>query len=88
MLPISQQIFKIQFYKEWAKYRGSICDEVQQAGYLSLMADETKDFSKQEQLATVLRYLYKEGTINERFLTFIQVISLYAESLSNYLIKV
>ena len=28
--------------------RGSICDEVQQAGYFSLMADETKYLSKQE----------------------------------------
>ena len=68
--------------------RGSICDEVQQAGYFSLMADETKYLSKQEQLATVLRYLDKEGTINERILTFIQATSLNAESLSNYLIKV
>ena len=28
--------------------RGSICNEVRQAGYFSLMADETKDMSKQE----------------------------------------
>ena len=49
--------------------RGSINDEVQQAGYFSLMADETKDLSKQEQLAIVLRYLDKEGTIIKRFLT-------------------
>ena len=68
--------------------RGSICDEVRQAGYFSLMADETKDMSKQEQLAIVLRYLDKERTINERFLTFVQATSLNAESLSNYLIKV
>ena len=39
--------------------RGSICDEVQQPGYFSLMADETKYLSKQEQLATVLRYCIK-----------------------------
>ena len=47
-----------------------------------------KDLSKQEQHATVLRYLDKEGTINKRFLTFVQATSLNAESLSNYLIKV
>ena len=51
------------------------------------MADETKYLSKQEQLAIVLRYLDKEGTINERFLTFVQAASLNAESLSNYLIE-
>ena len=51
------------------------------------MADEIKDISKQEQLAIVLRYLDKEVTINERFLTFVQATSLNAESLSNYLIK-
>ena len=68
--------------------RGSICDEVQQAGYFSLLADETKDLSKQEQLAIVLTYLDKEGTINERFLTFVEATNLNAVSLSNYLIKV
>ena len=68
--------------------RGSICDEVQQAGYFSLMTDETKDLSKQEQLSIVLRYLDREGTNNKRFLTFAQATSLNAESLSNYLIKV
>ena len=67
--------------------RGSICDEVRQAGYFSLMADETKDLSKQEQPATVLRYLDKEGAINEGFFTFVETTSLNAESLSNYLIK-
>ena len=51
------------------------------------MADEIKDISKPEQLAIVLRYLDKEGTINERFLTFVQAASLNAESLSNYLIE-
>jgi len=44
--------------------------------------------SKQEQLAVVVRYVNKEGIINERFLTFVQATNLNAESLSNYLIKV
>ena len=35
--------------------RGSIFDEVWQAGYFSLMTNETKDISKQLQLAIVLR---------------------------------
>ena len=52
------------------------------------MADETKDISKQEHLAIVLRYLDKQGTFNERFFTFVQATSLNAESLFNYLIRV
>ena len=35
--------------------RESIFDEVWQAGYFSLMTNETKDISKQLQLAIVLR---------------------------------
>ena len=62
--------------------RRTICDEVRQSGYFSLMADETKDMSKQEQLAIVVRYVDKEGNNNERFITFVQATNLNAESLS------
>ena len=68
--------------------RGTICEQVRQSGYFSLMADETKDVSKQEQLSVVVRYVDKEGIVNERFLTFVQATSLNAESLSGYLLKV
>ena len=43
---------------------------------------------KLEQLSVVVRYVDKEGIVNERFLTFVQAISLNAESLSSYLMKV
>ena len=36
----------------------------------------------------MVRYVDKEGIVNERFLTFVQTISLNAESLSSYLMKV
>ena len=68
--------------------RGTICEQVRQSGYFSLMADETKDVRKQEQLSVVVRYVDKEGIVNERFLTFVQATSLNAESLSGYLLKV
>ena len=68
--------------------RGTICEEVRQSGYFSLMADEKKDLSKLEQLSVVVRYVDKEGIVNERFLTFVQAICLNAESLSSYLLKV
>ena len=47
-----------------------------------------KDLSKLEQLSVVVRYVDKEGIVNGRFLTFVQAISLNAESLSSYLMKV
>ena len=58
----------------------TINDEVQQSRHFSLMADETKDMSKQEQLAIVVRYVDKEGNINERFLTFVQATNFNTES--------
>ena len=51
--------------------RDRISAEVRLSGFFSLMADETKDVSKQEQLSIVVRYVDREGIINERFLTFV-----------------
>ena len=68
--------------------RGTIFEQVRQSGYFSLMANEKKDLSKLEQLSVVVRYVDKEGIVNGRFLTFVQAISLNAESLSSYLMKV
>ena len=65
--------------------RDIVCDEVRQSGLFSLMADETKDASKQEQLTVVLRYVDQKGIINEHFLTFVQATHLNAESLTSYL---
>ena len=59
--------------------RGTICEQVRQLGYFSLMADEKKDLSKLEQLSVVVRYVDKEGIINEKFLTFVQAALLQRE---------
>ena len=37
--------------------RKRICSSVQEAGFFSLMVDETKDLSKQEQVSFVVRYV-------------------------------
>ena len=37
--------------------RSDISDEIERAGYYSLMADETKDVSKVEQISITVRYL-------------------------------
>jgi len=59
--------------------RERISAEVRQSGFFS---DETKDASRQEQLSIVVRYVDWEGTVKERFLTFVHATSLNAESLS------
>ena len=53
--------------------RKRICSSVQKAEFFSLMVDETKDLSKQEQVSFVVRYVdgdTKPAAIKERFLTF------------------
>ena len=67
--------------------RNEICLAVKNAGVYSILADETKDCSKREQLAIVLRYVDTESaTIFERFLTYVEATSLNAESLSKYIL--
>ena len=46
--------------------RNIICNGVQEAGDFSLLADETKDCSKREQ---VLRYVDHTAMVHEHFLT-------------------
>ena len=49
--------------------------------------DETKDCSKREQMALVLRYVNVEtGAIFEHFLTYVEVRSLDAQGLSTYIL--
>ncbi len=67
--------------------RKRISNEVKQAGFFSLLADESKDASKKEQLAIIVRYVDENAIIHERFLTFVEATSLTAESLTAYLIS-
>ena len=69
--------------------RQQIQTHVQQSGYCSILADETKDITKQEQLSIVLRYVDHDGQIPsvvERFLTFVVASNLKAEHLSKYIL--
>lgn len=68
--------------------RKTICRNVQKAGMFSLLADETKDCSKREQLAIVLRYVdIEKGITNEHFLTYVEASNLNAESLTGYIVE-
>jgi len=57
-----------------------ISSEVKECVYFSILADETKDISKTEQLSIVLRYFF-DGEIKERFLGFTPLNGLDANSL-------
>ena len=60
--------------------REQISNEVKEAEHFTLMVDETKDVSKQEQISIVLRYLH-HGDIHEEFLDFVPADGLDAQSL-------
>ncbi len=66
--------------------RNKICDEIKEVKMLSLLVDETKDLSKQEQMSIVLRYVNSEGVLHEHFLTYMQASSLTAQSLTSYIL--
>ena len=55
--------------------------------FISLLADESKDTSKKEQLAIVVRYVNEKAIIRERFLTFVEATSLTAEKLTTCLVS-
>ena len=53
----------------------------------SILADETKDSSKEEQLSIVIRYVDVDtAEQNERFLSYVKASSLNAEALSSYIL--
>jgi len=63
-----------------------ICVNVRNAGIHSILADETKDCSKKEQLSLVVRYDDVDtATPFGHFLSYAQVTSLNAESRSSYI---
>ena len=64
--------------------RSMIKREVQSAQFYTLMADETKDVSKSEQLSMVLRYLYN-GSTYERFISFTKCDELNSEAIFSYI---
>ena len=67
--------------------REKICTAVKKAGGYSVLANETTDCSKQEQLAIVLKYVDEETAVqHEHFLTYVQATSLNASSLSTYIL--
>ena len=61
--------------------------DVKKAGIYSILADETKDCSKREELPIVLQYVDLESVmIHKQFLTYIEVKRMDAESLATYIL--
>ena len=68
--------------------RNKITTSVKNAGIYSIMADETRDYSKKEQLSIVVRYVDVEyANVYEHFLAFTEATSLNAESLCTYILN-
>ena len=68
--------------------RQVICSSVQKAEYYSLLVDESKDVSKNEQMSICLRYIEPGSCeIVERFLIFVLAPCLTAEALSQYIVE-
>ena len=61
--------------------------EILNAGAYTILADETKDCSKKEQLAIVVRYVDVEAVkLFEHFLTYVEATALDASSLSGFIL--
>ena len=67
--------------------RDQICRKLRNASMYSILVDETKDLSKNEQVAIAFRYVdVSSATIYERFLTYVHAEKLDAESLVKHIL--
>lgn len=67
------------------RVKKTIVDEVKMAKFFSILCDETKDLSRKEQLAVLVRYVH-DGVIKERALGVFAMHSLTAEALCNFIL--
>jgi hypothetical protein len=63
-----------------------IAAEVASAQYFSILADESKDLSKKEQVSVVIRYLYN-GSVYEEFIGLAEAHRLNAEGLTHTIVS-
>ena len=66
----------------------SIIAEVNEARFFSLLADETTDVSRKEQLTVCLRYVHPDFNIRERFLCFAEAPHLTGMDLSVQMLSI
>lgn len=63
-----------------------IFEQVKEAGYFSIMADETMDIASKEQLSITLRFL-SNYEINETFIGFVELSSATAKSITTSIVR-
>ncbi|KAJ8359025.1 hypothetical protein SKAU_G00155500 [Synaphobranchus kaupii] len=68
------------------KVKKIILEDVKDARFFAILVDETKDLSKKEQLAIIIRYVH-DGCIKERALGTWHMKELSAEALATFLFK-
>ena len=56
--------------------RNVICNGVREPGFFSLLADETKDCSKHEQMSVIDRYVDHAAVVHEHFLHMLRLLVL------------
>ena len=66
--------------------QNTIAEEIRESGEFSVMADETKDCRKIEQMSIVLRY-FRRGAVYESFIGFVALADLSANGLSGELLS-
>lgn len=69
------------------KIMEKIQQELSQGVYYTIIADETKDISKKEQLSIVLRYVH-DGVVHERFIEYVHATELNAASLTDNILRI
>ncbi len=64
-----------------------VVDEVNEAGFFSVLADETTDVAGHEQLTVVIRYVF-ENNIREQFICFARADDLTGEGLAHQIMSI
>ncbi|KAM4628575.1 zinc finger MYM-type protein 1-like [Polymixia lowei] len=67
--------------------RESIIEEIRNADFVSIQADETIDISTQRQLVLVVRYIDKANNVHERFFEFIPLVNATTDSIATALLQ-
>lgn len=67
--------------------KNKIVKEVKESSFISVLADETRDISRKEQMSFCIRYFYR-GQIYERFISFTEVRDLTASGLTKAIYSV
>ena len=62
-------------------------NELNQASYYTIIADETKDISKEKQISIIVRYVYS-GLIHEQFIKYVHATDLDAASLTENILQI